>query len=44
MDPYRKALRNAKLLIAAGEPTNRAERRKREQRKRAVQAGIRKQK
>ena len=42
MDPYRKALRNAKLMISAGEPSNRAERRKREKRQRAVKAALKK--
>lgn len=37
-----KALRAAKLLIAAGDPTNRAQRRKRDQRIRLIETAIKK--
>lgn len=42
MDSYHKALRSAKLLITAGAPSNRAERRKREKRVRAIKSELKK--
>lgn len=38
-----KALRAARLLIAAGDPTNRAQRRKRDQRIRRIKVALKKE-
>ena len=40
-DPFQRAVKAAKQVIGAGEPTNRAERRKQQKQKRILSTGLR---